>query len=403
MARFAGLPDSVPAFVDSVRRRLPHQEAIRERGTGSAGLTYQQLWDRAARVAGGLRDAGIVPGDRVALTLGNGIDWCLGLLGTLMAGAVAVPVNSRLAPVERTFVLRDSGATLALRPGQSLPEGRPYVEESLSSSDLACIVYTSGTTGVPKGAMLTSENLCVAAEVVIARAGAAVRRAAKPGGSAAVSRHGAGQPAASDAVDRRHRRHHAGVRGQRLARGHYRRTASTNWWPFRPSTGRLSDTLRFAPKTDVRWVGYGAAPTPPHEVARIAEAFPQARLGPGYGLTESGGSVCSLPHEYAIEHSDSVGLAAPGRRSQTARPGLGRSGANCSCAAPAWRQGTGATKRRRLRSFATDGCTPAISPASTREGFVVIVDRLKDTVNRGGENVYCVEVEKCARGTSSHR
>ena len=165
-ARFTGLPGSVPAFLDSVRRELPHQEAVRERGADGASLTYRQLWDRATRVSGGLRDAGIVPGDRVALTLGNGIDWVLGFLGTLMAGAVAVPVNSRLAPVERTFVLRDSGASLALRPGQALPIGRPHVEESLLPSDLACIVYTSGTTGAPKGAMLTFENLCVAAEVV---------------------------------------------------------------------------------------------------------------------------------------------------------------------------------------------------------------------------------------------
>ena len=70
-------------------------------------------------------------GERVALTMGNGIDWCLAFFGTMMAGAVAVPVNTRLAPVERTYVLRDSGASLALRSGQPLPDGRPYVDDSL--------------------------------------------------------------------------------------------------------------------------------------------------------------------------------------------------------------------------------------------------------------------------------
>ncbi len=390
-ARFSGLPESVPALLDAVRRQLPHQEAVRERGAEGTSLTYQQLWDRAARVSGGLREAGVVPGDRVALTLGNGIDWCLGFLGTLMAGAVAVPVNSRLAPVERTFVLRDSGATLALRRGQPLPAGRPHVAESLLPSDLACIVYTSGTTGVPKGAMLTFENLCVAAEVVKRELGLPFGElrslVAAPlfhvmgltnqllptlwtGGTAVI------MPAfeATDWLDAITAEHI----NQLVA------VPAVYWQALRHPS--------FQPKTGVRWVGYGAAPTPPHEVARIAEAFPHARLGPGYGLTESGGSVCSLPHEYAIDHSDSVGLAAPGADLRLLDPGpdgvaelLVRSP---SVAAGYWRN-EAATAEVFRGGWLHTGDLARIDA----EGFVVIVDRLKDTVNRGGENVYCVEVE----------
>ncbi|MET0757914.1 MAG: AMP-binding protein [Mycobacterium sp.] len=61
---------------------------------GGDRVTYQQMWDRSARVAGGLRAAGVRPGDRVANRHGNSLQWCLGFWGTLMAGAVVVPVNT---------------------------------------------------------------------------------------------------------------------------------------------------------------------------------------------------------------------------------------------------------------------------------------------------------------------
>ena len=68
-----------------------------------SGSATPQLWDRAARVSGGLREAGISPGDRVAIRLPNSIDWVLAFFGGLMAGAVVVPVNTRFTePKPRT-------------------------------------------------------------------------------------------------------------------------------------------------------------------------------------------------------------------------------------------------------------------------------------------------------------
>jgi acyl-CoA synthetase (AMP-forming)/AMP-acid ligase II len=79
-------------------RADPEAEALVQ--VGGARLSYAELWHRAARVGGGLREAGINPGDRVAIRLPNSIDWALALFGGLMAGAVVVPVNTRLTEAE---------------------------------------------------------------------------------------------------------------------------------------------------------------------------------------------------------------------------------------------------------------------------------------------------------------
>src|ERR671932_211013 len=123
-----------------------------------ARVTYPQLWDRATRVAGGLRAAGVQPGDRVANRLGNGNDWVYAFWGTLLAGAVVVPVNTRFADPEVRYVLEDSGAAYTVEPGAALPDGEPLEVTEQEHTDLAAIFYTSGTTGFPKGAMTTHEN-----------------------------------------------------------------------------------------------------------------------------------------------------------------------------------------------------------------------------------------------------
>ena len=98
---------SVPGnLVQTLRRavdRNPAGEALVE--IGGDRVTYTQLWDRAARVAGGLREAGVQPGDRVALRLPNGTDWALAFWGTVLAGAVVVPVNLRFIPEEVAYVV----------------------------------------------------------------------------------------------------------------------------------------------------------------------------------------------------------------------------------------------------------------------------------------------------------
>src|SRR4051794_13644814 len=134
----------------------PDQEAVVE--LGGARLTYRELWDAAARVAGGLD---VKPGDRVAIRLGNGADWVKAFWGAQMAGAVTVPVNTRFAEDEVNYVLDDSGASFVFGEGPPLPDDEPSESDPTHPAgpdDLAAIFYTSGTTGFPKGAMTTHAN-----------------------------------------------------------------------------------------------------------------------------------------------------------------------------------------------------------------------------------------------------
>ena len=109
IARYSDRPPSLVAMLRATVDRVGDREAVVE--LGAERITYAQLWDRAARVAGGLKGAGVGAGDRVAIRLGNGADWVIAFWGVQLLGAVVVPVNTRFASSEVTYVLEDSGAT----------------------------------------------------------------------------------------------------------------------------------------------------------------------------------------------------------------------------------------------------------------------------------------------------
>src|SRR5208337_3756734 len=153
--RYEGLPPTLLAVLAAQVDRRPDSEAVVE--LGGDRLTYRQLWNRAARVAGGLRAAGLKQGDRVAVRHPAGVNWVLAFWGTVMAGGVAVAVNTRSAQPEVEFVLSDSGARVDLAADTPLPDGQPYVTEQLDRTDTAALFYTSGTTGHPKGVPTTHE------------------------------------------------------------------------------------------------------------------------------------------------------------------------------------------------------------------------------------------------------
>jgi long-chain acyl-CoA synthetase len=150
-----------------------------------AVLTYDRFREAAAGVAAGLRSRGVAPGDRVGMVLPNVPGFPVVFYGALMAGAAVVPMNPLLKPREVEYYLRDSGARLVVAldsvaaaateaagtvgveavvvgpvdPGEALGGDGGADVEPREDQDPAVILYTSGTTGPPKGAELTHANL----------------------------------------------------------------------------------------------------------------------------------------------------------------------------------------------------------------------------------------------------
>ncbi|MEU0601152.1 long-chain fatty acid--CoA ligase [Streptomyces sp. NPDC006393] len=179
---------SVAAILAENARRRPDKTALVE---GDLRLTFAQVWQRARAQAGALVGLGVRPGDRVALMAPNTAEFPQAYYAIAAAGAVVVPVHLLLSAAEVEHVLKDSGAALLLcHPAQAetgtaaarrvgvdvvtlgaeleklaadadpLPS---YVTRA--ADDPAVIFYTSGTTGVPKGAVLSHFNLVMNATV----------------------------------------------------------------------------------------------------------------------------------------------------------------------------------------------------------------------------------------------
>ncbi len=136
--------------------RYPDHVAVR---LDNEQLTYAELDDSSARLATLLVDRGLQPGDRVAIKLPNVPDFAVVYYGVLRAGCVVVPMNPLLKPREVDYYMRDSGARMFFDLLPALPDTPVNEVVDRRPDDTAVILYTSGTTGQPKGAELTHANL----------------------------------------------------------------------------------------------------------------------------------------------------------------------------------------------------------------------------------------------------
>jgi long-chain acyl-CoA synthetase len=391
--RFESLPSSVATLLRASADASPDAEAFVE--LDGPRLTYAQLWDAAARVAGGLRESGVRRGDRIAVRHGNGLDWVLSFLGTLLAGGVAVPVNTRFTEPEVDYVVNDSGASIVLATGDALPDGAPFADDSLTPEDLAAIFYTSGTTGFPKGAMTTHANFLTNVENVLRirkpRDGEPMRNLVSVPLFHVTGCNSQLLPTLSDGGTTvvmpafEVQRFLRAVVEERIS---VVTSVPAIFW-YALSQGNIADF----DLSKVELATYGGAPIAPSLVGQIKAGFSNARVGNGFGLTETSSVSTFLPHEYADTHADSVGFAVPTVDLDVLDPdpatGVGElliRGANV--VAGYWNKPE-ATAATFVDGWLHTGDLAHVSP----EGFTYIVDRAKDMINRGGENVYCVEVE----------
>lgn len=392
VARYTGLPSSLASALWTVVERQPHDEALNEVGGGR--LSYRELWDRAARVAGGLHEAGARRGDRIVLRLPNGIDWCVAFYGIQLAGCAAVPVNMNLTGPEVEHVVYDSAPAVVIGPGQ-MPAGRGmFAADDLGPDDTAAIFYTSGTTGRAKGVITSHGNFLANAETT--------RR---------VLRIAEIQPWRS--LVSVPLCHVTGCNSQLLPACqtggtltilptfdpwqllHTLREEQISALMAVPSVFRTLEPLASDQYTaSVRSVTYGGAPVHPDLVAAMRGVFPGARLGTGYGLTETASFCTYLPDEFAGSRADTVGPAVPVVDLRLFEPGpdgvgeLLARGPNVT--AGYWSPGHPPDRTAFIDGWLRTGDLARIAP----DGFVQIVDRVKDVIIRGGESIYSAEVER---------
>jgi long-chain acyl-CoA synthetase len=315
--------------------------------------------------------------------------------GTLLAGAVVVPVNTRFADPEVRYVIEDSGAAYVVEPGSALPDGEPLEVTDQGHTDLAAIFYTSGTTGFPKGAMTTHENFLSNVETCL-RCLSLDRRqqlttlVSVPlfhvtgcNSQLLVVTATAGRAVVMPVFEVR-----AFLRAIADERVDVLTTVPAIYW-----LALQQPDIADVDTSSVRALSYGGAPIAPDLVHRIKEAFPTARVGNGFGLTETSSVSTYLPDEYAAEHADSVGFPAPVVDLDLAdadpETGVGElliRGPNV--VAGYWRK-----PEQTAETFVGGWLHSGDLARIDDEGLVYVVDRKKDMINRGGENVYCVEVE----------
>ncbi|MFC5815302.1 long-chain-fatty-acid--CoA ligase [Nonomuraea harbinensis] len=410
----------------------PRQPAIRFKGETT---TWAELDERSRRLSAALEARGVGEGDRVLVLLTNRPEFVETLVAINRLGAIAVPVNFRLVAAEVSYLAEDSGScaivveqplapvVAAVRAGKETefpclvvgdaPDaagaGAERYEEAVAGATpsgasgpadlgaVALIMYTSGTTGLPKGAMLTYENLlgqtitllqtlrpaadeiCVVTSPMfhIAAVGVIVPNLIF-GYTTVITPTGAFDPEAFLDL----------VESERVTNAFL---VPTQWQAV-----CASPTL---PQRDIplRTISWGAAPATPAILRAMEAAFPGVPNVSVFGQTEMSPITTSLPGEDAIRKIGSVGKPVPlvevrvvdQDMNDVPQGEIGEIVYRGPQTMTGYWNNPGATEEAFRGGWFHSGDLVRVD----EEGFFYVVDRLKDMIISGGENIYSAEVE----------
>ncbi|MCS5636123.1 MAG: acyl--CoA ligase, partial [Myxococcota bacterium] len=412
--------------------------------------TFTLAHDEVGAVAAWLAENGVGPGDHVAIAMRNYPEWLLAYWATVSIGATVVGMNAWWLTDEIAYALEDSKPKVMIVDGErlerflevrdkagecilvtvrvsgELPEGAvPWSElrehpgslpeASIDPDSDACIFYTSGTTGRPKGAQLTHRgcvnNIFSLAFSNMAFAAATARANPEP----------AAAPAAPPELNLlvvtplfhvtanncvAHSATLAGGKlvhmykweaGEALALIEAERISNLSGVPVMARELIAHPDFHKYDTSSLKALGGGGAQLQPDLVKKIDDSVKTARPGTGYGMTETCGIITSIAGDFFVDRPESAGPAMPifetrlvdtdgndvpegevgelwVRGAQVIRGYLNRPEATAESITEGWLH-TGDIAR------------------IDEDGFVFIVDRAKDMVIRGGENIYCAEVE----------
>jgi long-chain acyl-CoA synthetase len=406
--------------------------------------TYTELAERAACLAGGLRSLGVDSGARVAILALNSDRYLEAYAAIAWVGAVSVPINTRWSLTEIAYGLGDSGATVlfvddafvecarrlaALAPlvrhivhlgNDPTPAGMhgfealiadsaPVPDAARSGEDMIGIFYTGGTTGLPKGVMLAHRGVWASAVSGIAANSAAPMTADSVYLHAAPMFHIADFGAVCGGL----------IQGTLsvfvpsfsaeavLAAIETHRVTHTLLVPTMVRMLLAHPRFRSADLSSLRMIAYGASPMPEALLRETIAALPTVKLAQGYGQTELSPTVTILGAEYHVLDGEHAGrLASAGRAVACCEIEIvGADGAPAPCGTVGevrvrggnamlgyWRKPAETAEVMR-DSWVYTGDAGRLDA----EGFLYLVDRVKDMIVTGGENVYSAEVESaCA-------
>lgn len=416
--------------------------------------TYAEAHREVASIANWLASQGVEPGDRVAIALRNYPEWLMVYWACVSTGIAAVGMNAWWVEDEMAYGLKDAAPkvlfcdqerlarfnnirgdfpalkTVGIRLEQPADGVIDYAEVAAHGGTLpevtvdpdadACIFYTSGTTGYPKGAQLTHRG-CVHNIMNLGFAGQVTTLS-----TCIVN--GVEPPNPEDAspisalittplfhvTANNCLAHAATVGGGKLVHtyrwdaGEALKLIEAEKVTNLTGVPVMSRELISHPDFDkydtstLLSVGGGGAQLQPDLVDKIDKAVSSARPSTGYGMTETSGIITSISGDFFLDKSSSCGPAMPVFEAKV----VDASGNTLAQGQPGelWVRGAPVIKGYINRPEATaesitDGWMHTGDVATIDEdGFIFIVDRVKDMVLRGGENVYCSEVE-----TTLHR
>lgn len=424
---FAARPASVHALLLEAVQRNPDGEAL---VCGDTRLSYRQLLERSGRLAAGMAARGIGRGDRVALLLGNRIEFVVTLFAAARIGAISVPLSVREQTPGLAYMLSHCAASLlvheadlaallpaagdvpALRarvaaagscPGSEdfdallsdpgpVPDAAPVQEE-----DTTAILYTSGTTGRPKGAMLTHLG------VVHSSMHFQIAMGLTPADCSIVAvplSHVTGLVALITTMVRA-----AGklVIMPAFKAADFLRLAAREGMTHTLMVPAMYHLCLLQPDFDAHdlrgWrVGaYGGAPMPVATIEALAAKVPSLTLMNCYGSTETTSPATLMPRGQTAAHNDTVGtplacaricvMDADGR--ELPHGTLGEIWIGGPMVVRGYWDNTPASAAGFTGGYWHSGDIGSIDA----EGYVRVVDRLKDMINRGGYKIYTIEVE----------
>lgn len=394
--------------------------------------TWAELDDRVGRLAGALAGRGVTFGDRVLILMLNRTEYIESVLAVNRLGAIAVPVNFRMTPPEIAFLVADcqarvviteavlAGVATAVRDldptlttvvvagggtddgvqgyDDLVAEGAGAPAVDIPNDAPALIMYTSGTTGRPKGAMLTHTNIAGQALTFLFTNGADINHDVGFIGVPLFHIAGIGNM----------------IPGLLLGRP----TVIYPLGAFDPD--ELLDVLEAEQVTGIflvpaqwqavcaaqssrprrlrlRVLSWGAAPASDTLLRQMSETFPGTQILAAFGQTEMSPVTCMLLGEDAVRKVGSVGKVIPTVAARVVDDDMndvpvGQVG-EIVYRAPTLMAGYWNNPQATAKAFAGGWFHSGDLVRQDEEGYVWVVDRKKDMIISGGENVYCAEVE----------